>query len=200
MTLENLLHTYTIYNCFWIIFSAKMLRSNGVFIVLLFLTCTLWVGAQQPQRGKLSTTVTRDKPRWIPRSSPSPLPLPQSANLNISAISGNSAEESEDTGKEKDVLEPKAVPITRPVSTSTSPDDVSLDKDEKIVSTTAEHNKSLNRTSEGNENESVSTEEVVKDDRASTGNPENEKVPTKRDLPFVIQSSPGIVKIRPMIK
>lgn len=175
-------------------------RKSPVFLFLLVLllcsNCLLVAG----QRSKLSTSIRPEKPRWVPRNIITPSPPPTEASANTTSTIS-------DQSDEKDVSPTKSLEIA--VTTTTS-------AEEAAASTP---NDSSSATTEQPKNDGQPGERVEEQEKAVTGNekapvevaaPEkevkqgpvraeklrdaskDEKVAVKRDLPFLIQTSPGI--------
>lgn len=175
----------------------------GRFFLIVLLCANILLVAGQ-QRGRLSTSVRGDKPRWIPRSIPATPTIESVGNSSTSSISGQSADKSKVADIEKDVL-PATKSVENAASSSTEdvlPLNITTTATTSTTTTTEQPKEAkvsveevlpLNRTARNGEGEKVVVRaENLKD--AAAKDSQNEKVPTKRDLPFVIQSSPGIVK------
>lgn len=188
-----------------------MFRAGGLLCVAVLLSYNILLVTAQ-RGGRLSTSMRGDKPRWIPRSIPASSATTNSLTSespaddahNSTAISGlfGLRNKVADRDAEKDVLptttseesassdevaaaEKESPPIT---TTSSSAEELK-EKDSEEVVPVVEASNTVDESKKGVIVRAENLKEATKD-----SDPEDKKVPAKRDLPFVIQSSPGIVK------
>lgn len=222
----------------------RMLRASGVVFVLALVSLNiLSVTSQRTISGRLSTSVRGgDKPRWIPRS----IPTPSSSTTEATSTEADDSDGSTRTPRpvsglfglknkvvvvenEKEDVLPATKPVEIAPSSSSSSDEVD-EKPKDITPTTSSTEEQPKVVDVDKKEPETGSEEVVlveatrkvrqdeqqqqperkrenlkdatKESSSSSAvsGAENEKVPTKRDLPFVIQSSPGIVNRVPFRK
>lgn len=191
----------------------RMFRARGLLCVAVLLSFNILLVTAQ-RGGRLSTSLRGDKPRWIPRSIPASSATantltsesPADDAHNSTAISGlfGLRNKVADRDAEKDVLpttkseesapsdevaaaEKESTPTT---TTSSSAEEEPKEEDSKEVVSVAEASNTADEFKEGIIVRAENLKEATKD----SAEPEDKKVPAKRDLPFAIQSSPGIVK------
>ena len=188
-------------------------------VVVVLLLCSNVLPAVHGQRGgsgsRLSTSVRSGKPRWVPRSITTESPVLNANNASAISANNQSVERGDSKEVEEDVLPPpsttKSVLEVLPAPTTTPTpriEDVSVSNTGSGSSTTETPPRDLvfvknSKTSKEDdveaEDRDVEKPQIVRAANIKEATEDEskelllqEKVPAKRDLPFVIQSSPGM--------
>lgn len=178
-----------------------MSPKSGLIFLVVLISANLFSVTVVAQRSRLSTSVRGEKARWVPRSTPRTEPIENSEEIVVPTkpLQDTLAPTTTTEEANKNDIPATTTPIP-PSSTTTVADDSTVDETKALqeVEQFEATKKVVNQVetepaanddvgSEKKEVRSANVQEAAKD----------EKIATKRDLPFLILSRPGIVGISP---